>query len=851
MTESVDGTVVIPLPVGEVSATATIVDDQVVAFEGVSFSLGNSLELVPLSEADFGANAPHINANQANSFYGFGGNIEYTAMAWARIDSNVADNFIFGNIGTGNQNSLHLGSRNGAYHSGHWGDDLQAPEAPALVTNEWHHVAFTNTADGAQAIYLDGELASTPISSAAAGNRPTSGYDVVIGTTGFDGGTGSYIGGLDQVRVFNGLLTPEQIFAEVTNGLIPLVSPTLLSSTIVENETLVITINDFVSDVANSTVDPTNLALTVDGAPVTITSAANIGGVTTVNYDIPEGTLPLPLDTLSFMIQGMTVEGEAFDFSGIQTVAALPNVFPGAVAASPDFWIVDEYRAAEITAAGIALPSEVTGIDGHRAMVDLISSGTPPTATNEVPVIAFTDPDAPGDEGIFNRDVAFATDTAGIDDDDIVIYARTQFIVDGPTTETFSIQADDAFAFRVTNQSGVDDPEFVSITGAPVNFLDQSDPTTIYTIGITPNTDTRAVINFPADGTYQIELLYREVTGAAFVEVGSAEGDFTFVADTTTWELVGDPDSILVPPGGSRFVVAESAFPAVPEDGSWNTTWYYEAATPAGGLITNLATGLEFLAGIDADIPSTFSSGPVNANFGFINFQQGNANGGSFGDNVVPPAAPDAVDNSIMLARTQFTVGTAGDFTFNVVTDDGFILRFADPDLAFTSGSGAGSLIPAAPNEIFMDGVANPFRGVINLPEGTHELQLIFVENLGTLSAEVSFAAGAFSTAIPAADLTQVGIFIAPPELPFGVTDISLSETQVNITFAPTDENIIYDVEVSTDLINFSVIDDEGFFGDLDSTETILPLDQSDINDALGVEETPDRVFIRVLETTR
>ena len=298
-------------------------------------------------------------------------------------------------------------------------------------------------------------------------------------------------------------------------------------------------------------------------------------------------------------------------------------------------------------------------------------------------------------------------------------------------------------------------------------------------------------------------------------------------------------------------MVAESDFPEAPEDGSWNTRWYYEAALPAGGLVTNLATGLEFLAGIGADIPSTFSSGPVNANFGFINFQQGTANGGAFGENVAPPAAPPEVDNSIMLARTQFTVETAGDFTFNVVTDDGFILRFADPDLTFTSASGNGSLIPAAPNEIFMDGVANPFRGVINLPVGTHELQLVFVENIGTLSAEVSFAEGAFNTAIPTDQLTQVGLFIAPPELPFGVTDISLLGDFVNITFAPSDSDTIYDVEVSTDLINFSLIDQEDVFGDEGSTETFLPLDQSDINDALGVAETPDRVFIRVLETDR
>ena len=435
---------------------------------------------MPLSEADFGANlAPHVSTpTEANSFYGFGGNIEYTAMAWARIDSNVEDNHIFGNL-AGARFSLHLGSRGPLYHSGHWSDDLTEG---SLATGEWHHVTFTNEQNGAQSIYIDGVLASNPQASPSAfGGRPTAGNPLLIGT---GGGSGSFVGGLDEVRVFSELLTPEQIFATIPEGLTPLATPTLVSGAIIDNETLVITISDFVGD-TNATVDPTGLTLSVGGDAVTIDSAANVSGVTTVTYTIPAGTLPLPLETLSFEIQGSTVEGALFDFSGSQIVAALPNEFPGAVAASPDFWIVDEYRAAEITAAGIALPSAVTGADAHRAMVDLISSGTAPTSTIEAPVIAFTDPDAPGDEGIFNRDVAFATDTAGVDDNDIVIYARTQFIVDGPTTETFSIQADDAFAFRVTNQSGGDDPEFASVAGAAGNFLDQTDPTTIYTIGLT------------------------------------------------------------------------------------------------------------------------------------------------------------------------------------------------------------------------------------------------------------------------------------------------------------------------------------------------------------------------------
>ena len=381
---SIDGTLIVPALAP--STAATVVDDQIVAFGGVTFSFGNSLELTPINLADAGLDTPHITANEVNSFYGFGGFLDYTAMAWARIDSNEGDNFIFGNSDINNTNALHLGSRGASYHSGHWSDDLT--ESP-LETGAWHHVTFTNNTDGAQAIYVDGVLASTPQTdtSSSRGGRPTAAYELLIGTSSF-GGTGSFIGGLDQVRVFNGLLTPEEILAEVTSGLIPLSSPTFLSSTIVENETLVITINDFVGD-TTATVDPTNLILLVDGVTVPITSTANASGVTTVNYDIPAADLPLALETLTFEVQGSTVEGQAFDFSGTQTVAALPNDFPGAIPTTPDAWIVDEYREEAITAAGIALPSTFTGADAqadaHRAMVDLIALGATPTTSFTAP----------------------------------------------------------------------------------------------------------------------------------------------------------------------------------------------------------------------------------------------------------------------------------------------------------------------------------------------------------------------------------------------------------------------------------------------------------------------------------
>ena len=195
-----------------------------------------------------------------------------------------------------------------------------------------------------------------------------------------------------------------------------------------------------------------------------------------------------------------------------------------------------------------------------------------------------------------------------------------------------------------------------------------------------------------------------------------------------------------------------------------------------------------------------------------------------------------------MLARTMFTVETAGDFTFQVTTDDGFILRF--PDFDFTSGSGTGLLIPAARNEIFQDGTSNPTRGVINLPVGTHELQLLFVENIGSLSAEVAFAPGAFDVTLPEDQRALVGIFIAPPEVPFSITSVVRDDNgDLSITF-PSEDLAFYQIEVSTDLANFVIVEEE-VLGD--PGETLSIIEETDIDRVIG-EEPRDRVFIRVRE---
>lgn len=172
---------------------------------------GNALRLIPNADGNGDFTAPHINTGAAASAWGFSKpmNSDYTAMAWVKFNNQNGDNMVFGQ-GTGNR--VHLGSRGDEYWSGHWGDDINSGGAfgPELNTDiaNWHHVAWTNANDGTQEIFVDGV-------SVASGGSPSLGQfipgnDLLIGTS---GNGGSFNGLLDEVKIFDTLLTPAEIVA--------------------------------------------------------------------------------------------------------------------------------------------------------------------------------------------------------------------------------------------------------------------------------------------------------------------------------------------------------------------------------------------------------------------------------------------------------------------------------------------------------------------------------------------------------------------------------------------------------------------------------------------------------------
>lgn len=184
-----------------------------VVASGAGVGAGRAVRFAPGADTDQNGVAPHISTLNALSLLGITAGSPYTVMAWAQFDSIVGDNMIFGQDGAaalpGGQ-SLHHGTRNGNLQHGHWGDDVGPDQGINILpgTGSWHHVAYTNDATGLQQMWLNG----TMVASGGAGT--TGAFDTTkdlwIGTS---NNGGSFNGIVDEIKVFNTLLTGAEINA--------------------------------------------------------------------------------------------------------------------------------------------------------------------------------------------------------------------------------------------------------------------------------------------------------------------------------------------------------------------------------------------------------------------------------------------------------------------------------------------------------------------------------------------------------------------------------------------------------------------------------------------------------------
>ena len=184
-----------------------------VVASGAGAGSGKALQFTPVADGNQNLEAPHIKTFNTLASLGITASSAYTVMAWANFASAAGDNMIFGQDGgvaTGGA-SLHHGTRNGILQHGHWGDDV-GPDQGLTVTPGagWHHITYTNDgAGGNQAMWLDGVLVPGPLAAGTAGAFDTT-RELLIGTS---NNGGSFSGQLDEVKVYNTLLSGAEIQA--------------------------------------------------------------------------------------------------------------------------------------------------------------------------------------------------------------------------------------------------------------------------------------------------------------------------------------------------------------------------------------------------------------------------------------------------------------------------------------------------------------------------------------------------------------------------------------------------------------------------------------------------------------
>jgi len=153
----------------------------------------------------------------------------YTMMAWVNVanftnpdGTGMNDNMVFGQMqgggDAGNTQFLHNGFRGNRLHQGHWGQDEQRT-GPDIAPGTWHHVAYVyNGTEMTQ--YLDGAPATPDemedIGGGVLGNNNEGPLlnvnNITIGKT--EGNNGNFTGSIDEVKMFDTVLTQAQIQQE-------------------------------------------------------------------------------------------------------------------------------------------------------------------------------------------------------------------------------------------------------------------------------------------------------------------------------------------------------------------------------------------------------------------------------------------------------------------------------------------------------------------------------------------------------------------------------------------------------------------------------------------------------------
>ena len=476
-------------------------------------------------------------------------------------------------------------------------------------------------------------------------------------------------------------------------------------------------------------VDPTTITATLDGAPVTV-AVSKDGLLTTVSYSFDPD--PAPFTNYTLEVTGTTTAGTGsvpFTVSG--TARSLPFLteLRAGLPAPPNASVGWDYMEFDV------VPTLGRNLGaGVLAFIDaqtVISTAAAPTAQAQQPYVNHSDPDSPGTRGDWLPDLPILSDDAGVNDDQYVTYARTTItIAPGQEGEyTIRVTGDDGFGLRIAGAT------FSSVVGDITNQLNPVDQSVVFRPANGGNGNAFAFCNFPTAGDYLVEFIGFEIGGGSYQEVSWAPGLFTSVNATSTWELIGDTSGLV--PESRWGAIPEGILPPLPTGGEtgWSTYIYY------GASVGNLTNTMNYLR--DAADPA-FATATILPE---LNHADDGGNAGRFNPSAPFPGDPNpggGTDNIAMIARANVVAPVSGNYTIQVRSDDGFLLRFTNPENRFLSMDGAGSLRPGNANEVYFEngtGDSNT-RASVFLEAGVHELVYIWWEGGGGSHFEISAAPG-------------------------------------------------------------------------------------------------------------
>ena len=528
--------------------------------------------------------------------------------------------------------------------------------------------------------------------------------------------------------------------------------------------------NDFEGCVVN----PTTTTLLIDGQPAALVASPKVQGATDFTHTLT--SVFAAGSEHSFVIELRDTNGGIATERGTFTMATpiLPRTNLPTPPIAPGLW-----ATRYIFNAG--------NVDSLTAALNIIKSiGTPDFTGNSVN--GTSEVLNHGNGGIFGEPVPYdaVAEADGCCGDDFILLSAGMINITKPGRYTFGVHSDDGFVLRIRGAS------IVSSSGG--GQVDIADPETIMFAGPTGDSNTRAVYEFAAAGEYRVEFLWFEDGGGDNGELYAVEGSFTNDEDTASWALVGR-----INPGGSYDKL-----------GVDSTGWSVVSSDPGGDQLIDWPTAL-------ADLAAT--SGPAKVYDGLlVGDPDTNAGVAAF-----PKDAAGGQDDFALKATAKLVVPKTGVYRIQFNTDDGGYVKIAGQVFTSIIQSDQNRAEIAPPDTVTNDVLSGDSNTIaeITLNAGTYNIEAGMFERGGGAFLRLRGAAVNAPSFLPYPTLTKnaagsvtyppSGVVLVPPPasaITDSISSITTSGNNLVISFKPTNPALVYKLSSTTNLLNWTTLND-------------------------------------------